>query len=70
MYQARKKTNGRPHPIALSEKEKQEWETHPLTRGKWVFEEIPEKPKIQAQAPIEAKDFSPKKPKEHKTRKK
>jgi hypothetical protein len=72
MYKAIKKSNGVAHPFLLNEQEKTVWETHPITRGKYRFEDTPEKPKTQP--PIEAKDIAPKNQgsnlNEHKTRKK
>lgn len=60
MWKAIKKSSGAVDPRMFTDKEKQEWEKHPITKGKYRFEEIPEKPKTQP--PIEAKE-APKKPK-------
>lgn len=54
LYKAHRINGNKPYPVLLSEGEKAEFEAHPITRGKFRFEEIPEKPK--AQPPIEAKD--------------
>ena len=69
LYRAYRINGNKPYPVLLSEAEKTEFETHLITRGKFRFDEIPEKPKIEP--PFEARNVgeNPKKPKEHKTRK-
>lgn len=60
-WKAIKKSSGAVDPRVFTDADKKAWETHPITKGKYRFEEIPEKPKTQP--PIEAKEVTPKKPK-------